>query len=556
MQDANVVGTIPTPPYEYSAHTGEYNWVDFRLPSLTTTAVPKQPMFEEAELFHSLCNSLHFAEDFKRTSQTSLLTDTPATSPEQPQREEAQQRFGTTTASLGLVGDTAEWFQRRTARDMPLQGLVEETSSLVPGVSEKSRQNSSSPSMYDEVPGPTASCRPETPGGERRTASEATEEHDEWAIEDVAVSAKGWPSASSPADAAAADSAAGRESAERHGRNSGSLSGVSEDAAGGNATSASPNAVAQNVSAAESLLGTVTPDLEEDVESETEEEQVLLPSAPTVIALVANIADAPLPDSVDARAFLPVATWVRRIPETLDDGDPTFDPDSPRRRCVSGCPVYGSGNADLPAVATFIDIAPPLLRPADRAVNPAPSVFAHPSQWNGSDIRVWLSWVTGKFGLPALDAAKFPDNGEALCALTTEQFLERTDARSAKILNDFLALRKKDAGLIKGPALDGPFSHDSGDGRPPEEGVSLGEGSEVDDCIHRRAAVNKLQMVAERLVQLAGRFPAAAAAVIFQRRSGTCGLPNCSRCRGGKTPHPPARGEQYMRTQAASPFGD
>ncbi|XP_075748490.1 uncharacterized protein LOC119171570 isoform X2 [Rhipicephalus microplus] len=348
MQDANVVGTIPTPPYEYSAHTGEYNWVDFRLPSLTTTAVPKQPMFEEAELFHSLCNSLHFAEDFKRTSQTSLLTDTPVTSPEQPQREEAQQRFGTTTASLGLVGDTAEWFQRRTARDPPLQGLVEETSSLVPGVSEKSRQNSSSPSMYDEVAGFTASCRPETPG-ERRTSSEATEEHDEWAIEDVAVSAEGWPSASSPADAAAADSAAGRESAERHGRNSGSLSGVSEDAAsrGGNATSASPNAIAQNVSAAstESLLGTVTPDLEEDVESETEEEQVLLPS--------------------------------------------------------------------------------------------------DPSQWNGSDIRVWLSWVTGKFGLPALDAAKFPDNGEALCALTTEQFLERTDARSAKILNDFLALRKK-----------------------------------------------------------------------------------------------------------------
>ncbi|KAL3223096.1 hypothetical protein MRX96_027706 [Rhipicephalus microplus] len=346
MQDANVVGTIPTPPYEYSAHTGEYNWVDFRLPSLTTTAVPKQPMFEEAELFHSLCNSLHFAEDFKRTSQTSLLTDTPVTSPEQPQREEAQQRFGTTTASLGLVGDTAEWFQRRTARDPPLQGLVEETSSLVPGVSEKSRQNSSSPSMYDEVAGFTASCRPETPG-ERRTSSEATEEHDEWAIEDVAVSAEGWPSASSPADAAVADSAAGRESAERHGRNSGSLSGVSEDAAsrGGNATPASPNAVAQNVSAAESLLGTVTPDLEEDVESETEEEQVLLPS--------------------------------------------------------------------------------------------------DPSQWNGSDIRVWLSWVTGKFGLPALDAAKFPDNGEALCALTTEQFLERTDARSAKILNDFLALRKK-----------------------------------------------------------------------------------------------------------------
>ncbi|KAH6929849.1 hypothetical protein HPB50_006000 [Hyalomma asiaticum] len=98
--------------------------------------------------------------------------------------------------------------------------------------------------------------------------------------------------------------------------------------------------------------------------------------------------------------------------------------------------------------------------------------FSHPSQWNSSDICVWLCWLSGKFGLPALDAAKFPDNGEALCALTPEQFLERTDARSAKILNDFLAFRKKDAGLIKGSALDGPFSSDSGDGcvgRPPEE---------------------------------------------------------------------------------------
>ncbi|XP_049272144.1 uncharacterized protein LOC119393284 isoform X2 [Rhipicephalus sanguineus] len=384
MQDANVVGTIPTPPYEYSAHTGEYNWADFRLPSLTTTALPKQPMFEEAELFHSLCNSLHFAEDFRRTAQTSLLTDTPVTSPEQPQRE-AQQRCGTTAASLGLVGDTAEWFQRRTARDLPLQGLVEETPSLVPGVGEKSRQNSSSPSMYDEVVGPagaTASCRPETPG-ERRTSSEAysTEEHDEWAIEDVAVSAKGWPSASSPADAAAADSAAGRESAERRGRNSGSLSGVSEDAAsqaaqvaaGVNGTPASPNAVVQNISTAstESLLGTVTLECEEDVESETEEEQVLLPS--------------------------------------------------------------------------------------------------DPSQWNGSDICVWLSWLSGKFGLPALDAAKFPDNGEALCALTPEQFLERTDARSAKILNDFLALRKKDqtsysealrkSGWSAGSPTNGGYEH-------------------------------------------------------------------------------------------------
>ncbi|KAH6929850.1 hypothetical protein HPB50_006001 [Hyalomma asiaticum] len=294
MQDANVVGTIPTPPYEYSAHSGAYSWPDFRLPSLTATTLPKQSMFEEAELFHSLCNSLHFAEDFKRTSQTTLVADSPVTSPEQPERE-AQQRCGTTVASPGLAGDSAEWFQHRITRDPPLQGLVEETPSLVPGAGEKARQNSSSPSMYDEVGlAATTSCSPGTPG-ERRTSSESqafsTEEHDEWAIEDVAVSAKGWPSASSPAAAATtADSAAGRESAERRRRNSGSLSGVSEGAAkqaaqvaaGLNGTSVSPNATEADVSTAstESLLVTVVapPDLEEDAESETEEEQVLLPS--------------------------------------------------------------------------------------------------------------------------------------------------------------------------------------------------------------------------------------------------------------------------------------
>ncbi|XP_040358891.1 retroviral integration site protein Fli-1 homolog isoform X4 [Ixodes scapularis] len=95
---------------------------------------------------------------------------------------------------------------------------------------------------------------------------------------------------------------------------------------------------------------------------------------------------------------------------------------------------------------------------------------ADPRQWDSSDIRAWLSWVSAKFGLSRLDDTRFPDNGPALCALTLSDFRERTDVRSADILNTFLASRKLDAGLIKAPALDPPFSPDSADARAAEEG--------------------------------------------------------------------------------------
>ncbi|CAN8013672.1 unnamed protein product, partial [Ixodes persulcatus] len=94
---------------------------------------------------------------------------------------------------------------------------------------------------------------------------------------------------------------------------------------------------------------------------------------------------------------------------------------------------------------------------------------ADPRQWDSSDIRAWLSWVSAKFGLSRLDDTRFPDNGPALCALTLSDFRERTDVRSADILNTFLASRKLDAGLIKAPALDPPFSPDSADARAAEE---------------------------------------------------------------------------------------
>ncbi|XP_050035996.1 uncharacterized protein [Dermacentor andersoni] len=360
MQDANFVSTIPTPPYEHGAHSGGHNWPDFRLPPVTMApTLGKQPMFE-VDVFESFFKPLYLAEDLKLTSQTDLLAEPQTTSAEQPQRE-VQQRSATAASSPGIVDGSVEWLQLRTARDVPLQQPVEEMTNLVPGVGGKARQDSS-PHMYDDGSLEHAAsrcCGFETPE-ERRTSPESLAcspgEHDEWAIEDVAVSVKSWPSAS-PADAAAADSAAGRESAERRRRNSGSRSGVFEDAAnqaapvaaavGVNGTSVSPDAAVPDVSTAStvSFSETVTPDREESAESETEKAEVWLPTDPT--------------------------------------------------------------------------------------------------QWDGNDICVWLRFMSDNLGLPALDAAKFPDNGAALCALTPEQFLERTDARSAKILNDFLVLRKR-----------------------------------------------------------------------------------------------------------------
>ncbi|XP_075547987.1 uncharacterized protein LOC142582310 isoform X1 [Dermacentor variabilis] len=360
MQDANFVSTIPTPPYEHGAHSGGHNWPDFRLPTVTMApTLGKQPMFE-VDVFESFFKPLYFPEDLKLTSQTDLLAEPQTTSVEQPQRE-VQQRSATIASSPGIVDGSVEWLQLRTARDVPLQRPVEEMTNLVPGVGGKARQDSS-PHMYDDGSLENAAsrcCGFETPE-ERRTSPESLAcspgEHDEWAIEDVAVSVKSWPSAS-PADAAAADSAAGRESAERRRRNSGSRSGVFEDAAnqaapvaaavGVDGTSVSPDAAVPDVSTAStvSFSETGTPDREESAESETEKAEVWLPTDPT--------------------------------------------------------------------------------------------------QWDGNDICVWLCFMSDNLGLPALDAAKFPDNGAALCALTPEQFLERTDARSAKILNDFLVLRKR-----------------------------------------------------------------------------------------------------------------
>ncbi|XP_077524754.1 transcriptional regulator Erg-like isoform X1 [Amblyomma americanum] len=396
MEDVTIVGTIPTPPYEHSAH---YEVPNFRSPQMTPSD-PKQSL-STSEIIDSFWKTLHFLkQDLMRSSPASLAAKS-ASSPETPQREHQQCDSSTTAttfsgvASPGVADSSADWPQRRISRDLPAQRLVEELD-LAPETG-RGFENASSPSMYDEEP--VASCWAEAPE-ERRAESRVNPppEKDEWCLEDGIVETapeKGWPSPS-PVQAAAADSAAGRESAERRRRNSGSLSGVFEDdasqapAAGtaalvaaaafdaNQASSGSPNAApvggtadAAPVPAPTNVFEPVTPGWEEDAESETEEEQVRLP--------------------------------------------------------------------------------------------------ADPSQWDGSDISAWLCWVSRKFGLPALDAARFPDNGAALCALTPADFRERTDARSADILNTFLASRKLDqtpysealrkSGWSAGSPANGGYEH-------------------------------------------------------------------------------------------------
>ncbi|XP_077563448.1 Friend leukemia integration 1 transcription factor-like isoform X2 [Haemaphysalis longicornis] len=390
MEDVPIIGTIPTPPYEHSAL---YDVPNFRPPQ-TAPVAPKQPL-STSDIIDSFWKTLHFLkQDLMRSSPAALAAAKSAT-PSSEQQPPHCAIAATTVTNMTTASPSAaeDWPQRRVSRDLPAQRLVEELD-FAPGSVGRGFENASSPSMYDDEPLPPVSCFAATPEERRTDVESRMNLSDELWLEDgIVVDAapeKGWPSPS-PASAASADSATGRESAEPGRRISGALSGVFEDAGSRAAAVPATAAVSQpsspNVASAvvtpaattttpTSILEPVTPGWEEDAESDTEEEQVRLP--------------------------------------------------------------------------------------------------ADPSQWDGSDISAWLCWVSRKFGLPALDAARFPDNGTELCALTLSQFRERTDGRSADILNTFLASRKLDAGLIKGPALDAPFSPGSSDAgcRPAEDGFS------------------------------------------------------------------------------------
>ncbi|XP_077563449.1 uncharacterized protein LOC144179100 isoform X3 [Haemaphysalis longicornis] len=358
MEDVPIIGTIPTPPYEHSAL---YDVPNFRPPQ-TAPVAPKQPL-STSDIIDSFWKTLHFLkQDLMRSSPAALAAAKSAT-PSSEQQPPHCAIAATTVTNMTTASPSAaeDWPQRRVSRDLPAQRLVEELD-FAPGSVGRGFENASSPSMYDDEPLPPVSCFAATPEERRTDVESRMNLSDELWLEDgIVVDAapeKGWPSPS-PASAASADSATGRESAEPGRRISGALSGVFEDAGSRAAAVPATAAVSQpsspNVASAvvtpaattttpTSILEPVTPGWEEDAESDTEEEQVRLP--------------------------------------------------------------------------------------------------ADPSQWDGSDISAWLCWVSRKFGLPALDAARFPDNGTELCALTLSQFRERTDGRSADILNTFLASRK------------------------------------------------------------------------------------------------------------------
>ncbi|KAG0425415.1 hypothetical protein HPB47_027412 [Ixodes persulcatus] len=339
------VNALPTPPYDHEHRHFEMSFRAERPPlscqSLSTS-----------EIIDSFWKTLEFLkQDLIRSSPAALLAK--SGSQEQPDATPA-------------AGTAADWPHRRVSMDLPPQCLVDESD-----FGQRGFEDISSPSLYEEEPVPVWGNKKQEE--ERVDDSRVSPlEQDEWSLEDGIVSEldsspeKGWPSAA----ANAAESAAGRESAERRRRRSGSRGGF-DDACTDVPPVATVDVSVGGSATTTAILEPVTPGWEEDADSETEEEQVRLP--------------------------------------------------------------------------------------------------ADPRQWDSSDIRAWLSWVSAKFGLSRLDDTRFPDNGPALCALTLSDFRERTDVRSADILNTFLASRKLDAGLIKAPALDPPFSPDSADARAAEE---------------------------------------------------------------------------------------
>ena len=62
--------------------------------------------------------------------------------------------------------------------------------------------------------------------------------------------------------------------------------------------------------------------------------------------------------------------------------------------------------------------------------------FLDPLLWDLDDINKWLCWIQREFILPQIpNKSLFPDNGENLCKLTFQDFLNIVSAKeTAKVL--------------------------------------------------------------------------------------------------------------------------
>ncbi|CAN8013671.1 unnamed protein product, partial [Ixodes persulcatus] len=353
------VNALPTPPYDHEHRHFEMSFRAERPPlscqSLSTS-----------EIIDSFWKTLEFLkQDLIRSSPAALLAK--SGSQEQPDATPA-------------AGTAADWPHRRVSMDLPPQCLVDESD-----FGQRGFEDISSPSLYEEEPVPVWGNKKQEE--ERVDDSRVSPlEQDEWSLEDGIVSEldsspeKGWPSAA----ANAAESAAGRESAERRRRRSGSRGGF-DDACTDVPPVATVDVSVGGSATTTAILEPVTPGWEEDADSETEEEQVRLPAGELLSRSAICSVLSPYPVNMDT-------------------------------------PQHGHHcEGQTEKIHAFL---------------------SHPRQWDSSDIRAWLSWVSAKFGLSRLDDTRFPDNGPALCALTLSDFRERTDVRSADILNTFLASRK------------------------------------------------------------------------------------------------------------------
>lgn len=255
------VSTFPTPPYDHhdSGHF-EINLLPER------PAVPAQNL-STSEIIESFWKTLEFLkQDLIRSSPAALLS------------KPSQEADG--DSELKNAGTNNAWPHRRVSMDLPPQRLAEEDGDGP--IVNRSFEDVSSPSLYEEEPRWCKQQRHEDAFEDSRVSPM---EPDEWCLEDGIVSAltdsppeNGWPSP------VAADSAAGRDSAERRRRRSSGSRRACVD--GGN--NAAPVAAEVPVGGSTTQVSTVTtttpifepvtPSWDEDADSEDEEEQVRLPA--------------------------------------------------------------------------------------------------------------------------------------------------------------------------------------------------------------------------------------------------------------------------------------
>ena len=65
---------------------------------------------------------------------------------------------------------------------------------------------------------------------------------------------------------------------------------------------------------------------------------------------------------------------------------------------------------------------------------------ADPAKWTVEQVSQWLGWAQEEFGLDPLDKTLFNVDGERLCSLTREEFIQRSPQYTGDVLYSHLCL--------------------------------------------------------------------------------------------------------------------